>query len=119
MKQGPSRYSMRNVSMDMSCVGLCASSFRFSFRKFGQKRGYAPVAVAHEIQDVSAAPDEEDFHDEVVQGDPAIQKVEIAGHEDTNIEGLRFERYTCRKQRQQLFFFTASIIGDDSMGSWR
>lgn len=51
-----------------------------------------PEPEFHEVEDVAAAADEEQLHGEVVQGNPAPQKVQIPSDEYHDIQNLRFER---------------------------
>jgi len=51
-----------------------------------------PEAELHEIEDVAAASDEDDFHDKVVHRDPAEEEVKVAHDEDEHVECLRLER---------------------------
>lgn len=52
---------------------------------------YAPVAVFHEIEDITAACDENDLHTRVIKRCPAEEQVKVTGPEYTNVEGLSFE----------------------------
>lgn len=52
------------------------------------------VTVAHEIENVTTAGDEEQLHGGIVYGDVAKEEIRIARHKDRYIESLRFERYT-------------------------
>lgn len=57
-------------------------------------RNASSPITAHEVENVAAASNEEQFHQEVVQRDPAVYQIEVACHEDRNIQGLCLERYT-------------------------
>ena len=61
-------------------------------RSKGKKRGGdVPEADFHEEEDVDTASDEEKLHEEIVEGDPVVEQVEVARDEDDDIERLRFE----------------------------
>ena len=51
----------------------------------------APVLDFHEVEDVAAATNEEQLHDEVIQRDPFPEQVEVARDEDRNVESLSLE----------------------------
>jgi len=51
----------------------------------------SPVTVAHKVEDVATAGDEEQLHDRVVEGYVAEEEIGIARHEDRHIESLSFE----------------------------
>lgn len=57
----------------------------------------SPVTVAHEIENVTTAGDEEQLHGGIVYGDVAKEEIRIARHKDRYIESLRFERYTYKR----------------------
>jgi len=46
----------------------------------------------HEVEDVAGATNEEQLHDEVVEGNPTPQQIHVASDEYHNIQSLRFER---------------------------
>lgn len=61
----------------------------------------APVLEFHEVEDITAAPDEENLHGKVVQRDPlAPEDVEVTGDEDSDIERLCLERDTYIRPRK-------------------
>lgn len=93
MTQGPSRYSMRNVSIEGSCVGL--RWLGLATVDLGRKCD-SPEAIFHDVEDVATARNEKQLHDEVVERNPAEEQVKIARHENTGVEGLGLERYTWR-----------------------
>lgn len=75
------------MSMDGSCVGLLTLSWCL-----GEWIGHAPVFESHKIQGCTAASDEEELHYEVIEGDPAVREVQIAGYKHRYIKRLGFER---------------------------
>jgi hypothetical protein len=83
--------SKRKVSMLESLVGLY--SHEHSCLPWQEGLASAPETVLHEVQDIAAARNEENLHEEVIQRDPAEGEVQIAGNEDKDIEGLCFEGY--------------------------
>lgn len=56
-----------------------------------------PEAELHEIEDVTAASNEEDLHDKIVQGDPAEEEVDVAHEKDEDVERLCLERNACKR----------------------
>jgi len=56
-----------------------------------------PEAELHEIENVTAASNEEDLHDKVVQRDPAEQEVDVAHEKDEDVERLCLERNACKR----------------------
>ena len=49
------------------------------------RRNGVPEPEFHEVEDIAGAANEEYFHDEVVEGNPAPKQVEVAGNEHRDI----------------------------------
>ena len=54
--------------------------------------GDAPEAGLHEIENVTAARDEKDLHDKVVERNPGVQEINVTRAKDKHVECLCLER---------------------------
>jgi len=60
-----------------------------------------PIFHFHEVQDVTGASNEKEFHQSIVNRDEAEEKVEISGDEYTKVQRLRFEGNACNRHQFQ------------------